>query len=256
MSERLAGRVAMITGGASGIGLGVARRYVAEGARVVLGDRNAASIEAVTGEFGDAAATLIMDVTDETAVEALAERAVQRFGRLDIAVNCAGLGTFAPITEMAESQWDTVIDICLKGVFFSTKHAATRMEAGGSIVNIASINAVQPAEGMSAYCAAKAGVVMLTRVAALELGPRGIRVNAIAPGLVDTPLTQFQRDRAPLREAFLREIPMGRVGTPEDIAGAALFLASDDASWVNGETLFVDGGEVHKKYPELFRLRG
>lgn len=253
MSERLAGRVAMVTGGASGIGLAVVRRYVGAGARVVVGDRNSHALEAVATELGDAAATLVMDVTDERAVDALAERAIQQFGRLDIAVNCAGLGAFAPIVDLTEAQWDTVLDICLKGVFFSLKHAARRMQRGGSVINIASINAVQPAEGMAAYCAAKAGVVMLTKVGALELGPHGIRVNAIAPGLVDTPLTQFQRDRELVRSAYLAEIPLGRVGTPEDIASAALFLASDDASWINGETLFVDGGEVHKKYPELLR---
>lgn len=150
-----------------------------------------------------------------------------------------------------------VNDICLKGVFLSVKHEARAMQAGGrggAIVNIASINARQPAEGMAAYCAAKAGVEMFTRVAAMELGPSGIRVCGIGPGLVDTPLTAFQRDLPELRDAYLRNIPAGRVGTPGDIAGAAAFLVSDDASWISGDTLFVDGAELTREYPRMISI--
>jgi NAD(P)-dependent dehydrogenase (short-subunit alcohol dehydrogenase family) len=126
---------------------------------------------------------------------------------------------------------------------------------GGVIVNIASINARQPGEGLSAYCAAKAGVEMLTRCAAMELGRERVRVVGIGPGLVDTPLTTFQQERPHVREAFLANIPLGRVGAPRDIANAAVFLASDEASWISGDTLFVDGAELTKKYPELGRFR-
>jgi NAD(P)-dependent dehydrogenase (short-subunit alcohol dehydrogenase family) len=230
MAGRLAGKAAVITGGASGIGLGIARRFVAEGAHVALGDRNR-----------------------------LVGQAVSAFGRLDIGVNCAGLGTFAPLVDLEEKHWNLVLDVCLKGVYLSIKHEARRMIAqgnGGAIINIASINARQPAEGLSAYCAAKAGVEMLTRCAAMELGPHNIRVTGIGPGLVDTPLTTFQQRNPTLREEFLANIPLGRVGAVEDIAGAALFLASDDASWVTGDTLFVDGAELTKKYPEMLtRIR-
>jgi NAD(P)-dependent dehydrogenase (short-subunit alcohol dehydrogenase family) len=258
MGERLKDRVALITGGASGIGREIARRYVAEGARVVLGDRNAPLLSEAAKELGSACATVAMDVTREGDADRAVGLANTRFGRLDIGVNCAGLGVSVPLTEQTEQQWDTVLDVCLKGVFLSMKHEARAMKAagrGGVIINIASINARQPGAGLSAYCAAKAGVEMLTRVAALELGPQGIRVVGIGPGLVDTPLTAFQRERPHVREAFLDNVPLGRVGTTNDIASAALFLASDDASWVSGDTLFVDGAALTKKFPELGPFR-
>jgi len=139
-------------------------------------------------------------------------------------------------------------------VFLTVKHAARRMGEGGSIIAIASLNAVQPSAGMSAYCAAKAAVAMFCRVAAMELGPQGVRVCGIGPGLVDTPLTQYQRDSEPLRAAYLEQIPLGRVGVPDDIANAALFLVSDQASWISGDTLFVDGAELTGSYPKLMRI--
>ena len=256
MAERLGGMVALVTGGASGIGREIARRYVDEGARVVIADRNAPLVQETVKELGNAAAGLDMDVTREVDVERAVALAVSRFGRLDVGVNCAGLGYSVPLTEQTEQQWDTVVDVCLKGVFLSMKHEANAMDArGGVIVNIASINARQPGAGLSAYCAAKAGVEMLTRVGALELGPRKIRVVGIGPGLIDTPLTTFQQERPHVREAFLENIPLGRVGRTADIAHAAVFLASDDASWISGDTIFVDGGSLTKKFPELGRFR-
>jgi NAD(P)-dependent dehydrogenase (short-subunit alcohol dehydrogenase family) len=258
MTKRLADKVALVTGGASGIGREIARCYVDEGARVVLGDRNATLLAEAAKELGAVAIGAEMDVTREGDLERAVALAVSQFGSLDIGVNCAGLGVSVPLTEQTEAQWDTVVDVCLKGVFLSMKHEARRMVAagrGGVIVNIASINARQPAEGLSAYCAAKAGVEMLTRCAAMELGPHGVRVVGIGPGLIDTPLTSFQRERPHVREAFLANIPLGRVGTPRDIASAAAFLASDDASFISGDTLFVDGAELTKKFPELGRFR-
>ena len=259
MADRLAGKVAVITGGASGIGLETARRFISEGARIGIGDLSEERLASARAELGDAAIYEALDVRVESSIEQLVASTVAAFGSVDIGVNCAGLGTFATVTTMSEEQWDLVNDVCLKGVFLSIKHEGKQMLAqgrGGAIINIASINARQPAEGMSAYCAAKAGVEMLTRCAAMELGPSGIRVTGIGPGLIDTPLTRYQQDNPPLREAYLRMIPMGRVGATADIASAALFLASDDASWVNGDTLFVDGGELTKMYPEMLRLRG
>lgn len=256
MAGRLDGKVAVITGGASGIGREIARRYVEEGARVVLGDRNTTLLKEAEAEFAGGCATVEMDVTVEADIERLVARAAEAFGRLDIGVNCAGLGTYAPIVEQTVEQWQLVQDICLRGVMLSIKHEARQMIAenhGGAIINIASINARQPAEGFSAYCTAKAGVEMLTRVAAMELGPRGIRVTGIGPGLIDTPLTGYQQNNPALRQAYLDNIPLGRVGQPRDIANAALFLASDEASWVTGDTLFVDGAELTKMYPELSR---
>ena len=258
MIGKLRDQVALVTGGASGIGREIARTFVEEGARVVVADRNRALLSDVEKELGPSGASVAIDVTRELDVERAVADAVSRFGAVDVGVNCAGLGVSVPLTEQTEAQWDTVVDVCLKGVFLSMKHEARAMIAagrGGAIVNIASINARQPGEGLSAYCAAKAGVEMLTRVGAMELGPHGIRVVGIGPGLVDTPLTAFQQERPHVREAFLANIPLGRVGTARDIARAAVFLASDDASWISGDTLFVDGAELTKKFPELGRFR-
>lgn len=254
---RLDGKVAVITGGASGIGREVARRFVAEGTRVVLGDLNASLLRDAEAELGDACVSEVVDVTAEPDVARLVVRAVDTFGGIDVGVNCAGLGTLGPITSLAVEQWDLVIDVCLKGVFLATKHEAAAMQAAGrpgAIINIASINARQPGQGMSAYCTAKAGVEMFTRVAALELGPSGIRVVGIGPGLVDTPLTQYQRDLPAFRDRYLETIPMGRVGAPADVAAAAVFLASDDASWISGDTLFVDGASLTRGYPMMLDI--
>jgi NAD(P)-dependent dehydrogenase (short-subunit alcohol dehydrogenase family) len=257
MAERLAGKVGVITGGASGIGLETARRFVEEGARLVVADRNEALLADVAGELGAATTTEVVDVTSEADVERMVRRAVGDFGGLDVAVNCAGLGTFAPVAAHPAEEWRTVIDICLTGVFLSVKHEAQAMVAsggGGAIVNIASINAKVPAKGLAAYCSAKAGVEMLTRCAAMELGPEAVRVAAIGPGFVDTPLTEYARAMPRVREGYVATIPMGRAGTPRDIADAALFLVSDEASWVSGETLYVDGAESTFGYPDIGTL--
>ena len=257
MGERLRGRVALITGAASGIGREIARTFAGEGAVLVLGDINAALLGEASAELGSVE-VLAGDVRDEAYLERLVDVAIARHGRLDVAVNSAGVGTFAPITELTEEQWDFVVDVNLKGLAFSIKHEARSMEKQGSgvIINLASINSRQPGQGMSAYCAAKAGVEMLTKVGALELGTKGIRVVAIGPGLVETPLTEFSRAIPAIADDYLANVPMGRLGRTTDIASAALFLASDDASWVSGVTLFVDGGALTKRYPELFRILG
>jgi len=252
--NRLKERVAFITGGASGIGRAIAERYISEGARVVLFDRNTELLKSVKEDFGEDCITVEGDVTAEADLERGAAEAVKHFGRLDIGINSAGLGTYAYITEQTEEQWDTVIDICLKGVFFSMKHEARQIMAngeGGVIINIASLNSRQPAEGYSAYCSAKAGVEMITRVGAMEMGSYKIRVCCISPGAVDTPLIAGLKDNPSLFEELIDNAPLGRIGTTDDIAGAALYLASDDASWVTGDTLFVDGGGLTKRYPIL-----
>jgi NAD(P)-dependent dehydrogenase (short-subunit alcohol dehydrogenase family) len=191
-------------------------------------------------------------------VEALAGAAVSRFGALDLGFNCAGLGVYGEITELSEADWSTVIDICLKGAFFAVKHEARHMLAagrGGAIVNIASLNSHVPAFGSAAYTCAKAGVEMLSRNAALELARHRIRVNTVSPGLTDTPLTAGFRDVAGLEGAFLDRIPMRRWGSPEDMAAAALFLASDDAGYISGSNLFVDGAWETSGYPDLAPFR-
>ncbi|MCH8850225.1 MAG: SDR family oxidoreductase [Chloroflexi bacterium] len=253
---QLEGKVALITGGASGIGLGVATRFVAEGARVMLADVNAEAATQRAAELGEASAWVQADLSGEAGAETMVAETVKRFGRLDIAVNAAGIGTLAAVVDQTIEQWDAVLNLDLRGIFLSTKHEARQLIEqgdGGAIVNIASVNARQPGEGMSAYCSAKAGVEMFTKVAAMELARHQIRVTAIGPGLIDTPLTAPLMGIPGVREEYLENIPAGRAGTPDDIANAALFLVSDEATWVNGTTLFVDGAELTMRYPLILQ---
>jgi 3-oxoacyl-[acyl-carrier protein] reductase len=254
MADRLNGRVGVVTGGASGIGAESARRFVAEGARVVLADRDEAGLRALVDELGASACAEIVDVTDPDAIDRMVARAQTEFGGLHFALNAAGIGWWTPIHQHDVDQWRSVIDVCLNGVFLATRAEAAAMvasETSGVIINIASINAIVPAEGMAAYCAAKAGVDMLTRCAAMELGRFGIRVVGIGPGFVQSPMTAAATSLPGVLDAYVESIPLGRAGTPRDIANAAVFLASDEASWVSGTTMWVDGAEANKGYPVL-----
>ena len=187
---RLAGKVAIVTGGASGIGLATARRFAAEGARVMIGDIDADGLAAAQAGIGDAVATQHCDVRVESDVDALVAATVDRFGAVHVAFANAGTGSFGPVVDIDQTEWMRVIEINLLGPLLTLKHAARQMADGGSIILTASLNAVQPAAGMSAYCCSKAALAMLAQVAAMELGPRRIRVNAIGPGLVRTGLTE------------------------------------------------------------------
>ena len=251
--SRFSGKVAVVTGGASGIGLAIIRRLVKEGGRAVVGDVNRQALDAVTAELGDAVHPAIAAVRLESQVAAMVDAAAARFGRLDVGFNCAGLSVFGELMELDEADWNTVIDICLKGVYLSMKHEARAMSraGGGAIVNIASLNCRVPMYGGGPYAAAKAGVDMLSRNAALELAPRRIRVNTVSPGLTDTPLTAGIRDLPGAEEAFMNRIPLARWGTPDEMAAAATFLASDDAGYISGANLFVDGGWETTGYPDL-----
>lgn len=253
-SERFEGKVALVTGGASGIGLSITKRLVAEGARVVVGDINDEALSGIAREFGASVACVNVDVRNEAQVAAMVHTATQRFARLDLGFNAAGVGGFSPITELAEADWDRVMDICLKGVFLAVKHEANAMIAhgnGGAIVNVASLNSHVPMYGGVAYTCAKAGVEMLSRNSALELASHRIRVNTVSPGLTDTPLTAALKEVAGVEAAYMQRIPMQRWGTPDDMAAAALFLASDDAGYISGSNLFVDGGWETTGYPNL-----
>jgi NAD(P)-dependent dehydrogenase (short-subunit alcohol dehydrogenase family) len=255
--KKLEGKVALITGGASGIGKRIAQWFVRESARVVIADISTDGLADMKKELGVACATVQTDVTCEVDVEKAVATAVSNFGRLDIAVNSAGTGGLSLIIDYTEEQWDTEVDVCLKGTFLCMKHQGRQMIAqgiGGSIINIASLNSRQPAEGMSAYCSAKAGVEMLTKVGAMEMAEHKVRVNAICPGLIDTPLTTFVIQTPSIYDHYLQNIPLGRHGTTDDVAAAALFLASDDAAWITGDTLIVDGGSQTKCYPQLLKL--
>jgi meso-butanediol dehydrogenase / (S,S)-butanediol dehydrogenase / diacetyl reductase len=250
--DRFAGKVAVVTGAASGIGLAITKRLLAEGAKVVGSDLQALP------ELGDRFVGIEGDVTQESSAEALVATAVDRFGGVHAAFNVAGGSRSGYIVDLAEADWDFTVDLCLKGVFLGIKHQARQMmrQGNGAIVNIASLNAHVPMHAGSAYVAAKSGVEMLSRNGALEMAEFGIRVNAILPGLVQTPLTRRHFDNPAALAAFEQRIPMGRPAQPEEIAAPALYLASDDASYVNGASLLVDGAWAVSGYPDMRPFRG
>ncbi|WP_197382068.1 SDR family NAD(P)-dependent oxidoreductase [Mycolicibacterium mengxianglii] len=240
-------RHAVVIGGASGIGWAVAQTLAAEGATVTIADRNAEGARDRAAELGAPHAAATVDVTDEPSVQALFED----LPTPAVVVNCAGYSGFGPITDLAVEQFREVVDVCLTGGFLVIKHAGQRMGDGGAIVSLTSLNARQPAIGMSAYCSAKAGLAMLTQVAALELGPRGIRVNAVSPGFVPTPLTEPAAMIPGVVEEYVENTPLGRTGTPQDIADAVAFLCSEKSSWMTGEVLDLNGGAHLKRYPDI-----
>jgi NAD(P)-dependent dehydrogenase (short-subunit alcohol dehydrogenase family) len=249
MGSQLADRVAVITGGASGIGRATALRFLAEGASVVVGDLNAEAATDLTAEVAepDRLTFIRTDVAEEHDVEALIGAATERFGRLDVVFNNAGSGgAFGPLTEISVEHWDRTFAILTRGVFLGIKHGARAMIAqgtGGSIINTASIAGLVGGSGPQAYSAAKAAVVNLTLNAAVELAPHRIRVNSICPGVIFTPLAAgSNRDQMVDMVAALQPWPDHGVGA--DIAGAALWLAGDDSRFVTGESIRVDGGIV------------
>lgn len=254
---RFQGKTAIVTGGASGIGAAVGLRLADEGANVVLLDIVAENLERVAGQAvdrGHEVATVVADVTDDGAVEAAVAEAVRRFGGLDLAFNIAGGARLGALTDISVEDWTFTLDLVLKGTFLVTRHVARAMRAegrGGAIVNVSSLNAHVPLYGGSSYAAGKAGVENFTKNSALELGAHGIRVNAVLPGLVDTPLTADFLATEPLLNDFTARIALHRPATPEEIAGPVLYLASDDASYVTGTSLVVDGGWEITNYPDL-----
>ena len=264
-SDRFLGKVAVVTGGASGIGLAIVRRLLAEGAKVVASDLNLGGFPDLSDgpDGGESFVGIAGDVTLEADAEALVATAVGRFGRLDCAFNVAGGSRPGYIVDLAEGDWDFTVDLCLKGVFLGMKHQARQMlrqqtthGKGGTILNIASLNAHVPMHAGAAYATAKAGVEMLTRNGALEFAEAGIRVNAVLPGLVQTPLSRRHFDNPDALAAFVARIPMGRPAQPEEIAAPALYLSSDDASYVSGASLLVDGAWAVSGYPDMRPFRG
>lgn len=244
-------RTAVIIGGASGIGWATAQLLAAEGCRVTIADRNTELAQQRGAELGDPHTWSAVEVTDEDSVAALFDEVSGREGGLQVVVNCAGFSGFGLITDLDAEQFRSVIDVCLTGAFLVIKHAGRHLGPGGSLVSLTSLNARQPAIGMSAYCAAKAGLSMLTQVAALELGPRGVRVNAVAPGFVHTPLTEGAAVIPGVVEEYVENTALGRAGTPEDIAAAVAFLCSPQSSWLTGEILDLNGGAHLKRYPDI-----
>lgn len=240
----LDGRCAVVTGGAQGIGLAIATRYVAEGARVVLGDLDPSATEAAAAALGgpDVARAVRCDVTDGGQVTALVSAAVDAFGSLDVMVNNAGITRDATMRKMTEEQFDQVIAVHLKGSWNGTRAAANvmREQQRGAIVNISSISGKVGLIGQTNYSAAKAGIVGLTKAAAKEVAHLGVRINAIQPGLIRSAMTEAMPQR--IWDEKLAEIPMGRAGEPSEVASVALFLASDLSSYMTGTVLEVTGG--------------
>jgi NAD(P)-dependent dehydrogenase (short-subunit alcohol dehydrogenase family) len=249
--RRLDGRVAIVTGGASGLGEAIARRFAGEGAAVVVADIDEAGGARVVEEIaaaGGSARFVATDVRRAASCASVVEAARAAFGRLDVMVNNAGIGSLAPIAELEEEEWDRILAVDLKGVFLGARYAFPALAAngGGVILNMASVAGMVAAPGFGAYGTAKAGVIYLTRVLALEGAPHGIRANALCPTWCDTPMIQDNLAAGPdpraARRRLEKSIPLGRLATPADVANAAVYLASDEAAFITGIALEVDGG--------------
>ena len=241
---RLSDKVALITGGARGIGRATSELFLREGARVAIVDVDEAEVTQVAAELGEAAFGLSMDVTNQESVQAGVEKVLAHFGQIDVLVNNAGILRDAQLSKMQESDFDAVVSVNLKGVYNTTQVVAKHMvERGqGVILNASSVVALYGNFGQTNYVATKAAVIGMTKTWARELGRKGIRVNAVAPGFVRTRMTEGIPDK--VMEQLSAKVPLARMAEPIEIANAYLFLASDEASYVNGHVLSVDGGVV------------
>ena len=242
---RLAGKTALITGAARGIGAAIARRFAQEGADLALCDLKLDSLDSVAADarsHGVATLTRAVDVTQRAQLQAFVDAAISQFSQLDILVNNAGIFFNAPFEQTSDEQYERIMDVNVRGVFLASQIVIRHwlpLEIKGVIVNLASIGAAIAFVDSSAYCLTKGAVASLTRCLALEYGPRGIRANSMAPGIIDTPMLPSQEDNQ--RWAKCR-IPLRRLGQPGDVADLALFLASDESRYITGEMIFVDGG--------------
>ena len=245
--NRLEGSVAIVTGGARGIGEGIVRRFVAEGAKVMITDVLADQGQALADELGDAAAFHAHDVTDRAQWAAVVAATEARFGKLTTLVNNAGIIVFKRVDDLTDAEIDRLLDINLKGVIVGTQAVIPAIEraGGGAIVNMSSADGIAGANSLSVYCASKFAVRGFTKACALELGPRKIRVNSINPGLVQTEGTTsagIASSESEFQKQMEAQTPLGRIGQTQDIAPAALFLASSDSAWITGESLYISGG--------------
>jgi NAD(P)-dependent dehydrogenase (short-subunit alcohol dehydrogenase family) len=239
-------KTAIVTGAGRGIGRGIALVLADEGCRVVVSDLDGASASVVADEIiakGGTAIAVACDVSNTAAVTTLFQQASEQFGTVDVLVNNAGIFPFISFAEMTEADWDKVIDVNLKSIFLCSQAAAKKMPSGGRIISVSSIAAVVGFAGLTHYCASKGGMNGMTRALALELAEKQITVNAVLPGAIETPGASGVLDPA-AKAANLKNIPLGRMGQPEDIAHAVAFLASEKASYITGQSLVVDGGWV------------
>jgi NAD(P)-dependent dehydrogenase (short-subunit alcohol dehydrogenase family) len=251
---RLKDKVAIVTGAAHGIGLATARHYVAEGARVTIADVDAAAGEAAARALGNAR-FVATDVGDAASAENVVAETCRAFGDLDILVNNAGIIHGADFLDLTESDFDRVLRVNLKGAFLVGQAAARRMVAqvragkrAGAIINMSSINAVVAIANHTPYCVSKGGIDQLTKVMALALAPYGIRVNAIGPGSIMTDILKAVATDKEAKRRILARTPLGRIGEPDEIASIAVFLASQEASYITGETIYADGGRLALNY--------
>lgn len=238
----LRGRVAVVIGGHSGFGLAISRRFAAAGATVVLAARRADVLAAVADEVG--ATWRLCDITDDAQVAELAQAVVADHGTVDIVVNCAGFEQSTPLAELTPERLEPMHAVQFTGALYVMRHFGTAMAdtGGGVLLNLSSQTAHTPSRGLTAYASAKAGIEYATKIAAVEYGDRGVRFNAIAAGLIETPMTEGIFAFPQVIEAVRELTPLARMGHPDDIAAAALFLCSDDAAFITGQTLCVDGG--------------
>jgi NAD(P)-dependent dehydrogenase (short-subunit alcohol dehydrogenase family) len=246
----LSGKGVLVSGGSRGIGLAAARRFVEEGCRVFLSGLDEAEVKRAVLDL-DPAGTLVegqaVDVADEEQVDRLVAAADDFLGGVDILLNNAGIAWREPFADIDPVRWDRIVDVNLRGQFLVAQRVTRGMIArgrGGAIVNMASTNALEGEAGYAHYNASKGGIAMLTRTMAIELGPYGIRVNALCPGKIDTPLQDEAEDTEYTRRFVGDRIPLGRSGSPEEVAAAYAFLASDEASFITGELLVIDGGQL------------
>jgi len=257
--NRFEGKVVIVTGAGSGIGAATARRFLREGAFVVVNGRREHKLHETIAGF-DAAKSLIHpgDVSDEAYMKRLVEDTVTRFGKLDVLVNNAGFAIFGPFEQTTTEVWRKTMGTDLDGVFFGAREALPHLlKTKGSIVNLSSTSGLGGDWGMSAYNAAKGAVTNFTRALALEYGSRGVRINAVAPSFTSTEATAFLEKNEAATAAFLDRVPIGREATPDDIAGVIAFLASEDAVFVNGVILSVDGGlHASNGQPNFLKLLG
>jgi glucose 1-dehydrogenase len=257
MSGRLAGKVAIITGSGSGIGQAIAIRFASEGATVVVDYRNhpeqADETKSKAEAAGGKAITIQADVAILADTQRLIDETYRQLGRCDILVNNAGIEKSAAFWDVTEADYDAVLNVNLKGVFFLTQAFVRRLRDAkqpGRIINISSVHEDMVMPHFSSYCASKGGIRMLMRDLAVELGPLNITINNIAPGAISTPInTNLLADKSKLN-ALLANIPLGRMGTPEDVSGLALFLASDDAAYITGSTYIIDGGLIRNYHEQ------